>query len=98
MAAIIKRLSDFEADIKDLQRKKAFVPVLLVTYKDGSAKEMSVAEFKELSEEQCSNCDSTRIVSGDNLKEFDEYIDMTMKMLADIINNPIPNRNIEDYE
>ena len=31
MAAIIKRLSDLEADVKDLQRKKSFIPVLFVT-------------------------------------------------------------------
>lgn len=91
MKSIVARLEALEA------RSQQSI-VLLVTYKDGSAMEISVAEFKELSEEQRSNCDSTRIVSGDNLKEFDEYIDMTMKMLADIINNPIPNRNIEDYE
>ena len=59
---------------------------------------MSVAEFKELPEEQLSNRDAVRIVSGDNLKEFDEYIDITLGMFADIINNPAPNRNIEDYE
>lgn len=36
MAAIIKRLSDLEADVKDLRRKKSFIPVLLVTeYPEG---------------------------------------------------------------
>lgn len=31
MATIMKRLSDLEADVKDLQRKKSFIPVLFVT-------------------------------------------------------------------
>ena len=31
MAAIIKRLSDLEADAEDLRRKKSFIPVLFVT-------------------------------------------------------------------
>lgn len=36
MAAIIKRLSDLEADVKDLRRKKSFIPVLFVTeYPEG---------------------------------------------------------------
>lgn len=91
MKSIIARLEALEA------RSQQSI-VLLVTFKDGSTREMSVAEFKELSEDQRSNCTSTSIVSGNNLKEFDEYIDTTMKMLADIINNPSPNRNIEDYE
>ena len=91
MKSIIARLEALEA-----RSQKSIV--LLVTFKDGSAKEMSVAEFKELPEEQRCNCASTSIVSGNNLKEFDEYIDTTRKMLADIINNPAPNRNIEDYE
>lgn len=30
MSAIIKRLSDLEADVKDLLRKKSFIPVLFV--------------------------------------------------------------------
>lgn len=91
MKSIIARLEALEA------RSQQSI-VLLVTFKDGSTKEMSVAEFKELSEEQRSNCAAARIISGDNLKEFDEYIGITMGMLADIMNNPVPNRNIEDYE
>ena len=91
MKSIIARLEALEA------RSQQSI-VLLVTFKDGSTKEMSVAEFKGLSEEQRTDCASTSIASGNNLKEFDEYIDTTMKMLADIINNPVPNRNIEDYE
>ena len=91
MKSIIARLEALEA------RSHQSI-VLLVTFKDGSTKDMSVADFKVLPEDQRSNCASTSIVSGNNLKEFDEYIDTTMKMLADIINNPVPNRNIEDYE
>lgn len=91
MKSIIARLEALEA------RSQQSI-VLLVTFKDGSTKEMSVAEFKELPKDRLSNRDTVRIVSGDNLKEFDEYIDITMGMLADIINNPVPNRNIEDYE
>ncbi len=91
MKSIIARLEALEA-----RSQKSIV--LLVTFKDGSTKEMSVAEFKELPKEQLSNRDAVRIVSGDNLKEFDEYIDITLGMFADIINNPAPNRNIEDYE
>ena len=45
-----------------------------MTFKDGSTKEMGVAEFRELPKEQLSNRDAVRIVSGDDLKEFDEYI------------------------
>lgn len=91
MKSIIARLEALEA------RSQQSI-VLLVTFKDGSTKEMGVAEFKELPKDRLSNRDTVRIVSGDNLKEFDEYIDITMGMLADIINNPVPNRNIEDYE
>jgi len=91
MKSIIARLEALE------DRSQQSI-VLTVTFKDGSTKEMSVAEFKELTEAQRSNCSAVRIVSGNNPKEFDEYIDITMKMLADIINNPVPNRNIEDYE
>ena len=72
--------------------------VMFVAFRNESTKEMGVAEFKELPKEQSSNCEAVRIVSGNNLKEFDEYIDIIMGMLADIINNPVPNRNIEDYE
>lgn len=91
MKSIIARLEALEA------RSQQSI-VLLVTFKDGSTKEMGVAEFKELPKDRLSSRDTVRIVSGDNLKEFDEYIDITMGMLADIINNPVPNRNIEDYE
>ena len=36
MSAIIKRLSDLEADVKDLLRKKSFIPVLFVAeYPEG---------------------------------------------------------------
>lgn len=31
MSVIIKRLSDLEADVEDLRRKKSFIPVLFVT-------------------------------------------------------------------
>lgn len=91
MKSIIARLEELEA------RSQQSI-VLLVTFKDGSTKEMSVAEFKELPKNQRSNCDAVRIISGDNLKEFNEYIATTMRMLADIINNPVPNRNIHDFE
>lgn len=90
MKSIIARLEALEA------RSQQSI-VLLVTFKDGSTKEMNVAEFKEISKELCYG-DAVSIVSGDNPKEFNEYIDTTMKMLADIINNPVPNRDIHDFE
>ena len=91
MKSIIARLEALEA------RSQQSI-VLLVTLKDGSTKEMSVAEFKGLPKDQLSNRDAVRIISGDNLKEFDEFIDITIGTFADIINNPVPDRNIEDYE
>lgn len=91
MRSIIARLEALEA------RSQQSI-ILLVTFKDGSTKEMGVAEFKGLPKEQLSNRDAVRIVSGDNLKEFDEYIDTIVGMFVNIINNPVPNRNIEDYE
>ena len=90
MKSIIARLEALEAHSQQNI-------VLLVTFKDGSTKEMGVSEFKEISKELCYG-DAVSIVSGDNLKEFNEYIDITNGMMADIINNPVPNRNIEDYE
>lgn len=94
----MKQMKSIIARLEALEARSQQSIVLLVTFKDGSTKEMGVAEFKELPKEQRSNCDDARIVSGDNLTEFGEYIDATMRMLADIINNPVPNRNIEDYE
>ena len=72
--------------------------VLIVTFKDGSTKEMGVAEFRELPKEQLSNRDAVRIVSGDDLKEFDEYIDTIVGMFADIVRQQVENRNIEDFK
>lgn len=91
MKSIIKRLEELEA------RSQQSI-ILLVTFKDGSTKEMGVAEFKELPKDQLSNRDAVRIILGDNLKEFEECIDTIIGMFADIINNPVPNRNIEDFE
>ena len=91
MKSIIARLEELEA------RSQQSI-VLLVTFKDGATREMGVEEFKELPKEQLSNRDAVRIVSGDNLKEFDEYIDTIVGMFADIINNPAPNRDISDFE
>lgn len=65
MKSIIARLEALEA-----QSQQSLV--LLVAFKDGSAKEMSVAEFKELAQEHYSDLDSTHIVSGDNPKELEE--------------------------
>lgn len=91
MKSIIARLEALEA------RSQQSI-VLLVTFKDGNTKEMGVAEFKELPKEKLSNRDAVRIISGDNLKEFDEYIDTIVGMFADIINNPVENRDITDFE
>lgn len=91
MKSIIARLEALEA------RSQQSI-VLLVTFKDGSTKEMGVAEFKELAKDHYSDCDSAHIVSGDNPKELEEYIDTNMRILDEIANNPLPNRNIEDYE
>lgn len=91
MKSIIARLETLEA----MSQQSI---TLLVTFKDGSTKEMGVAEFKELPKGQLSYRDAVRIISGDNLKEFDEYIETIKGMFADIINNPAPNRNIEDFE
>lgn len=91
MKSIIARLEALEA------RSQQSI-ALLVTFKDGSIKEMGVAEFKELPKERLSNRDAVRIVSGDNLKEFDTYIDTIVGMFADIINNPVENRDITDFE
>lgn len=53
MAAIIKRLSDLEADVKDLQRKKSFIPVLFVTeYPKGIYTEHNGAIFSNEAELQ----------------------------------------------
>ena len=53
MAAIIKRLSDLEADVKDLQRKKSFVPVLFVKeYPEGIYMELNGAIFNNKAEVQ----------------------------------------------
>ncbi|NBI89635.1 hypothetical protein D3Z45_03300 [Lachnospiraceae bacterium] len=46
MSAIIKRLSDLEADVKDLLRKKSFIPVLFVAeYPEGIYTEHNGAVF-----------------------------------------------------
>ena len=53
MAAIIKRLSDLGADVKDLQRKKSFVPVLFVTvYPEGIYTAQNGTVFRNESELQ----------------------------------------------
>jgi len=53
MTAIIKRLSDLEADVKDLQRKKSFIPVLFVTeYPEGIYTEYNGAVFNNEAELQ----------------------------------------------
>lgn len=53
MAAIIKRLSGLEADVKDLQRKKSFIPVLFVTeYPKGIYTEHNGAIFNNEAELQ----------------------------------------------
>ena len=90
MKSIIARLEALEA------RSQQSL-VLLVTFKDGSTKEMCVAEFKEKSKELCYG-DSVNIASGSNQKELGEYIDIIIEMMDDIANNPVPDRNIEDYE
>lgn len=91
MKSIIARLEALEA------RSQQSI-VLLVTFKDGSTKEMDVAEFKELAKDQSFDLASVQIVSGDNPKELNEYINANMRILENIVNNPLPNRNIEDYE
>ena len=46
MSAIAERLSDLEADVKELQRKKSFIPVLFVTeYPKGIYTEQSGVIF-----------------------------------------------------
>lgn len=51
MAAIIKRLSDLEADVKELQRKKSLIPVLFVTeYPEGIYTEQNGAVFSNEAE------------------------------------------------
>ena len=53
MATIIKRLSDLEADVKDLQRKKSAVPVLFVTeYPEGIYTEQNGTIFNNETELQ----------------------------------------------
>ena len=53
MAAIIKRLSDLEADVKDLQRKKSVIPVLFVTeYPEGIYTELNGTLFNNKAELQ----------------------------------------------
>ncbi len=53
MKAIIKRLSDLEADVKELQRKKSFIPVLFVTeYPKGIYTEQNGAIFNNEAELQ----------------------------------------------
>lgn len=53
MAAIIKRLSDIEADVEELQRKKSFIPVLFVTeFPDGTYTERNGAIFNNEAELQ----------------------------------------------
>lgn len=91
MKSIIARLEALEA------RSQQSI-VLLVTFKDRSTKEMDVAEFKELAKDQSFDLASVQIVSGDNPKELNEYINANMRILENIVNNPLPNRNIEDYE
>ena len=91
MKSIIARLEALET------RSQQSI-VLLVAFKDEGAKEICVAELKELAKDQWFDLDSVRIVSGDNPKELEEYIDTNMKILDEIVNNPLPNRNIEDYE
>lgn len=90
MKSIIARLEALEA------RSQQSI-VLLAAFKDEGAKEMCVAELKELAKDQWFDLDSVRIVSGDP-KELEEYIDTNIKMLDEIVNNPLPNRNIEDYK
>ena len=72
--------------------------VLLVMLEDGSEKEMGVAEFRELAKQKPGYGFFSRIISGDNLKELDECIDIMTGAMADIAKNPTPNRNIEDFE
>ena len=72
--------------------------VLLVTLGDGSEKEMGVAEFRELAKQNPGYGFFSRIISGDNLKELDECIGIMSGAMADIANNPVSNRNTEDFE
>lgn len=92
MKSIIRRLEALEASVgvKSL--------VLLVGFEDGSEKTVCFSEFKELAKQHPGYGFSARIISGDNLKEFDECLDIMIGAMADIANNPAPNRNIEDYE
>lgn len=53
MAAIIKRLSDLEADAKGLQRKKSFIPILFVKeYPEGIYTELNGTIFNNKAELQ----------------------------------------------
>lgn len=46
MTAITKRLSDLEADLKRLQRKRSYIPILFVTeYPQGTYTELNGTVF-----------------------------------------------------
>lgn len=72
--------------------------VLQVKFPDESVREMSVAEFMEIPKEQLQYPASVGVISGNNRKEILEYSDRMREFIRDLLNYPLPNRNIEDYE
>lgn len=70
MAAIIKRLSDLEADVKDLQRRKSFMPVLFVTeYPKGIYTEHGGAVFSGEAElQQFADAHGTTTIINDDTR------------------------------
>lgn len=70
MAAIIKRLSDLEADARELQRKKSLIPVLFVTeYPEGIFTEQNGAVFNNEAElQQFADEHGTVTIINDNIR------------------------------
>ncbi len=91
MKSILSRLEALEAH-------NSGSILLQVNFADGTTKEMSVAEFKQIPHEEFSNLDTVKVISGNNRKEILAYTDRMREIIDYIVNHPVENRNIEDFE
>ena len=90
------------ARLEALEARSGKSLVLCVTFKDGIEREMGVSEFKRLSEageiELAYGGDSVRILRGGNRAELGEYVDIITGRLEEILEVPLENRDLSDYE